>query len=61
MLESGELEARPSSFLNFKGTPSQEEHKTFWAAYMTRWLCLIKLTFCIFLSPEDDLKEFHQF
>jgi hypothetical protein len=25
---AGKLEARPFFFLNFKGTPSQEQHKT---------------------------------
>jgi hypothetical protein len=28
MIRAGKLEARPFFFLNFKGTPSQEENKT---------------------------------
>jgi hypothetical protein len=36
------LEARPFFFLNFKGTPSQEGHKTIFSGL--RWLCLVKVT-----------------
>jgi hypothetical protein len=28
IIRAGKLEARPFFFLNFKGTPSQQEHKT---------------------------------
>jgi hypothetical protein len=32
IIRAGKLEARPFFFLNFKGTPSQEEQKTISAA-----------------------------
>jgi hypothetical protein len=37
------LEARPFFFINFKGTPSQEEHKTIFSG-LIRWLYLVKVT-----------------
>jgi hypothetical protein len=46
IISAGKLEARPFFFLNFKGTPSQEEHKTIYSGLtFVRWLCLIKVTF----------------
>jgi hypothetical protein len=32
MIRAGKLEARPFFFLNLKGTPSQEEHKTIFSS-----------------------------
>jgi hypothetical protein len=60
---AGSLEARPIFFLKFKGTPSQEEHKTIFSGLK---ICKMALSnqidfpgFCP--SPEDDSPEFHQF
>jgi hypothetical protein len=34
IIRAGKLEACPFFFLNFKGTPSQEEHKTIFSGLM---------------------------
>jgi hypothetical protein len=40
-ISAGKLEARPFFFLNFKGTPSQEEHRTILSGLM---ICKMALT-----------------
>ncbi len=46
IIRAGKLEARPFFFLNFKGTPSQEEQKTIFSGLrFVRWICLVKVTF----------------
>jgi hypothetical protein len=41
IIRAGKLEARPFFFLNFKGTPSQEEQKTIFSGLM---ICKIALS-----------------
>ncbi len=46
LIGAGEMEDRPFFFLNFKGTPSQEEHITvfFSGLKIIEMACLIKVT-----------------
>jgi hypothetical protein len=56
------MEARLIFFLNFKGTPSQEEHKTIFSGFKIDEIALSdQVDFPAVPSLEDDLPEFQQF
>ncbi len=45
IIRAGKLEVPPIFFSNFKGTPSQKEHKTIFSGLkISKWLCLDKVT-----------------
>jgi hypothetical protein len=66
IIRAGKLEARPFFFLNFKGTPSQEKHKTIFSSLMICKMALsdqsdfpaifrlLKMTYRISSIPEYD-------
>jgi hypothetical protein len=48
--------------LNFKGTPSQEEHKTIFSSLKICKMALSnQIDFPAVFNPSDDLPEFNQF
>jgi hypothetical protein len=51
-IRAGKLQACPYIFLNFKGTPSQEEHKTIFSRLKINEMALFdQIDFGIFASP----------
>jgi hypothetical protein len=63
MIRTVKLEAQQIFIWNFKGTPSQEEHKTIFSGVKIYEITLSdQIDFPgIFQSLEDDFPEFHQF